>query len=970
MLTSQLDHMAVKFSESTINNSAGIFLIKTVLETLDRFGDVDCDLSEGVGVDSQGVPMSEKNIRYIFSACCKELAIKMNGKGGIAGLGFDISVVCSVLHVIGMTKLLTELEVESTSKAVTDGSPGNLPSSASSTCSTESLESSHSRSILETPLITVLNNITSSIPLLFGVFPGASKPSAADAPSASSSSASAAPVAPSANGSVSSVIVKAFVTRWSDILTKYVKVLKEGVGKQEVSAPVGADGAVAASVDSGAADTPAGGISSMLNILDEYASDHRVWALRSNEAEASVDLAPVLGEMGATTPIAMTPLSLLTSPRETLSQCQRVIYAEQVALESEEYLMRRLLARAGVNINEVVCDEDADPDANANANAVVSDETTDGIKQVPYFRLGTRYLASGYKYTPPKPKAEPVVPVEAVAEEKGPDVDVDVDVPAAPPTLKQLKKMRKELRLAKAAAKELAKRERAANRARGKPSSQPGTPVGSLSATPSTPVLSTSMAEVYKQSFGNGAAMTAQMLIDKARKIRKHNEAYPVPFESVAKRYRNAMAIYTENNVGKSILSSLKSGPGVVRGQKKRANSASAGDLASALTSSSSLAVLATLKKRKSHLLAPLAINMHTGMSVTPTGLEGSLYAAVPVGVTPTPATAPELFTAKGNLKKGASAMDLASLKKSSSVSDLSQGFTTVSTDSSSTSGNTKGAHLQVSKAGHILLPDLVIRTTEVPWLLVAKEFATLDYVEELGDNSLLRRANTIASGGSVSPSLSAVSLTKDGKVDRRRKHVEEQEQIQHPPKRGRTSKISTSTSSSSLNSLSPGASGTDSITAVSPNAVRRQSSVVVAPKYDEIEPTTFAKYPKHIKPNLVAPPKADDSGSEEDVSDEHMLAAHDAVLASMREKWVTFRSNCPGGGGNRPKGGNVGGVSAGNSSPSSGPRKGSLSAPANKGVKRNGDDGRHSPSASRQGAPPAFKKPRGRPAKNAPRLS
>lgn len=1035
-LTSQLNHMSSKFSESTVNNSAGIFLIKTVLETLDRFGGSCGDSDDST---SQGVPMSEKNIRYIFSACCKELAIKLNSKGGIAGLGFDISVVCSVLHVIGMTKLLTEQEVESRFKGGECVPAPNCPSSSTSICSTvssESLESLQSRSILETPLITVLNNITSSIPLLFGVFPGASKPAAPSAASSSTSTAMASSSGQGGNnednndnggvgrykggGSASSVIVKAFVTRWSDLLTKYVKALKESADKQDSLLSSSSSGSVtlaggsstsamkpsteatASTAGATVATVSSSSVSGVLNIIDDFASDHRVWALRSNEAELSVDLSSVLEGVSPTAP--MTPLSLLTSPRETLNQVQRVIYAEQVALESEEYLMRRLLARAGININEVEVGNDCDSNVaenNPGLGAGVAfgvDGQTEGLAQVPYFRLGTRYLASEYKYVKPESKRKPTEAEDVPFATAGPealDAMETASIPTAPPTIKQLKRLRKEMRLAKAAAKELAKSEGLANRGRGKASSAspPGSSFEDLSWT-DTSMNSSNIAQLYQQSFGHGTRMTAQMLIDKARKLRRHRDAFPAPFDVVTKRYHTAMETYAENNVSGSSLSNAKTGPGgLVRGYKKK-NSSTAGELASSFS---------TLKKRRSHLLAPLAINMHAGMCVTPTGLEGSLYAAVPMGVLPTPTMAPELFTAKGNMKKGASSMDLVSLKKSNSVPDPCLGFTmpdpNVSSSFSSSSSRDRGVDIRMSKEGHIILPDLVIRTTEVPWPLVAAEFVALDYSEDLGDNNLLRRASSSSGVGSLSPSASsvtAVGLTKDGKIDRRRKRVDDaelepQEQMQHPPKRGRGVKLAASVSNSCLNSLSPGA--TDSVASTDAPALRRQTSVVMAPQYHEIPPTPFGKYPKGIKQNFVAPPFVDASNSdseEEDISDEHMLAAHDAVLASMREKWVTFGSNSPGGNGPSSSGGRPRAASASSSSntgagagaagsslsATTGLKKGPYHVAASKATKRNLDSanavvsGRQTPTRSDNATvagpePPVTKKPRGRPAKN-----
>jgi hypothetical protein len=62
--------MNQKYVEMPVHNLAGVFFIKTVLETLDSVG---------------GQALSEKDIHSVFSSFCNDYAITMSEKGGLAG---------------------------------------------------------------------------------------------------------------------------------------------------------------------------------------------------------------------------------------------------------------------------------------------------------------------------------------------------------------------------------------------------------------------------------------------------------------------------------------------------------------------------------------------------------------------------------------------------------------------------------------------------------------------------------------------------------------------------------------------------------------------------------------------------------------------------------------------------------------------------------------------------------------------
>src|SRR5687768_13810303 len=102
--------MALKYVEAVVNNSSGVFLIKMLLEILDK----------SIKKDNEYHPVvsTEKDIRSIFTSKCRSLGIKLNGKGGISGLGFDVSVILSIFEAIGLIHRMTMDDVDTIQDAV------------------------------------------------------------------------------------------------------------------------------------------------------------------------------------------------------------------------------------------------------------------------------------------------------------------------------------------------------------------------------------------------------------------------------------------------------------------------------------------------------------------------------------------------------------------------------------------------------------------------------------------------------------------------------------------------------------------------------------------------------------------------------------------------------------------------------------------------------------------------------------
>ena len=492
-------------------------------------------------------------------------------------------------------------------------------------------------------------------------------------------------------------------------------------------------------------------------------------------------------------------MEMLINPKASFQEFHQTVYMEQYVLETEEYLMRRILSQLNINLMS---------------------ELTGEQKPNSYIRTGTRYLLSDYRYK------LPIIPKPVV-------VEVDLQNKNAESHPLETKQIRKEKVLPIISTKTV-----------------------DVSVEKVSSCSSSHGGGLLSKSLVNGSVFTSQMLVDKARKVVKYRDNNPVDIVLLQKRYEET---YDACSVYRS-ASAAGHTPKLLKKSK------------SLTTSNINLDSVASLiKKRKNHLLPPCYINMNENVQVNPSGNEYNLYAAS--FTNPASNVAQPIGT--NIVRSSSNTSDVGkALKRSSSSGNVASNPPTMNSVNSNSSVCTimPISHLPVHP-GHILLPDLVIRTTEIPWGFIAKEFVVLDHTEELGDYGTLKRSASTVEFSSKE-SLNSTELSTADRNTRLKRKLSEVHEM-------------------------------DDMVELkdSRNDLKKHVSIVLAPKFEPIPPTLFKLYPNKDKDKkckspieysigrVDIPSDGEDEDSEEDISDENMLAKHDAVLANMREKWVQFSS-------------------------------------------------------------------------------
>ena len=587
------------------------------------------------------------------------------------------------------------------------------------------------------------------------------------------------------------IVLNTLRSKWSDYMNKFIKGQKDLVAKKQSLLTMAS---IAATPSEAAADEDSSKQStSTATIKPEsepvvLAKDHVADAVCNYRSWLLLDR---MGDAGA-----LKRMDMLTNPKATFQDFHQTIYMEQYVLETEECLLRRILAQLDVNLLS---------------------ELTVEQKPNSYIRTGTRYLLSDYRYKPPVLAKPPIVEVV---------VPVKLTTVVHPPTES---KQRKEKILSIVGGKSGESADKHVTS-----SSHGGGGGGGL----------------FSKSLINGTQFTAQTLADKARKVTKYRENYPVDIVQLQKRYED---VYEACSVYRSV-STAGHTPKI--GKKAKAA------LPLVLDSGGVPAV----KKRRSHAIPPCAIQLNDNVQVNPSGNEYNLYAASTSLQSNATVPGVSIIRSASNASESNKA-----LKRSASGSNIASNSFSLSANSAASA--VLSTPYLPPHPGHILLPDLAIRTTEIPWNMIAREFITLDHTEELGDY------------GSMKRSVSNVEVLDESHL---------------PDVNGSERKSRLKRKHSDSNEVDDAADLLTSRNAYLGQEMKKHVSIVLAPKFEPIPPTMFKKYPTKACVASVAVPSEEYSigsvditseDSDEDISEETMLRKHDAVLANMRDKWVQFAS-------------------------------------------------------------------------------
>eukprot|EP01034_Spumella_vulgaris_P023376 gene23376-29590_t len=230
--------------------------------------------------------------------------------------------------------------------------------------------------------------------------------------------------------------------------------------------------------------------------------------------------------------------------------------------------------------------------------------------------------------------------------------------------------------------------------------------------------------------------------------------------------------------------------------------------------------------------------------------------------------------------------------------------FTSPVTNSNSGSGSGSTTSTAPLILSAIHLPDLSVYSQEIPWSTIAKEFTVLGGEEagavfkdshshnnqSGGDHSA---SHSKAGGGSVSKgsgSGGALSRTvsKDNSTATTEKHPN---QYTNKKKNLQSAATSSSSGSSGLSTvvLSRSESSQSNTTA----EPLKKTLTLQLPVYDVAAPMFREVIPPSRTPSALpcSTEVENEVEEEEDISDEAVLARHDAVLRAMREKWALLQA-------------------------------------------------------------------------------